>query len=182
MLNVISSLKPDFSIILDDFNARSKSQWRNDINTSEGTKVDSLTSYHGLHQLISQPSYILAFIFTLYHNSSSCIDLIFTDQPNLVNDCGTHLFLHPNCHHQIIYCKMDLRFVYSASYQRLIWDFKRANTDSIRKAIKMVDWLFMFLNKTVHEQVSVCNNKLFNILSNYIRLKYKTIDDRDLHG
>ena len=27
-------------------------------------------------------------------NSSSCIDLIFTDQPNLVIDCGTHPSLH----------------------------------------------------------------------------------------
>ena len=87
MLNVISSCKPDFSIILGDFNARSKSWWQNDINTSEGTKIDALTSYHGLHQLISQPTHILA-------NSSSCIDLIFTDQPNLVIDCGTHPSLH----------------------------------------------------------------------------------------
>ena len=32
MLNVISSCKPDFSIILGDFNARSISCWQNDIN------------------------------------------------------------------------------------------------------------------------------------------------------
>ena len=43
----------------------------------------------------------------------------------------------------------------------------------------MVDCHFMFLNKTVHEQVSIFNNVLFNILSNYIPHKYITIDDRD---
>ena len=43
----------------------------------------------------------------------------------------------------------------------------------------MVDWHFIFLNKTAHEQVSVFNNVLFNILSNYISHKYITIDDRD---
>ena len=75
MLNVISSFSPDFPIILGGFNARSKSWWQNYINTSEYTKIDALTSYHGLHQLISQPTHILA-------NSFSCIDLIFTDQPN----------------------------------------------------------------------------------------------------
>ena len=57
---VISSFKPDFSSILGDFNARSKSWWQNDINTSEGNKIDALTSYHGLHQLIPQPTHILA--------------------------------------------------------------------------------------------------------------------------
>ena len=30
-----------------------------------------------------------------------CIDLIFTDQPNYVIDCGTHPSLNKNCHHQI---------------------------------------------------------------------------------
>ena len=43
----------------------------------------------------------------------------------------------------------------------------------------MVDWRFMFLNKNVHEQVSIFNNTLMNIFSNYIPNKYITIDDRD---
>ena len=50
MLNVICSFKPDFSIILGDFNARPKPWWQNDIDTNEGTKIDAITSYHGLHQ------------------------------------------------------------------------------------------------------------------------------------
>ena len=74
---------------------------------------------------------------------------------------------------------MNLKIIDPPPYQRLVWDFKRANTDSIRKAIKMVDWHFMFLNKTVHEQVSVFNNVLFDILFNYIPHKYISIDDRD---
>ena len=139
---------------------------QNDINTNEGTNIDALTLYQDLHQLISQPTHILVTL-------SSCIDLIFTDQPNLVINCATRPSLHPNCHHRIMYCKLlNLEIVYPPLYQRLAWDFKRANTDSIRKAIKMVDWHFMFLNKTVHEQISVLNNVLFNSLSNYISHKY----------
>ena len=106
--------------------------------------------------MISQPTHTLA-------NSSSCIDLIFTDQPNLLTDCGIHPSLHPNCHHQIIYCKLNLKIVYPPPYRRLVWDFKSASINSIRKSIKMVDWHFMFLNKNVHEQVSIFNNILLNI-------------------
>ena len=62
---------------------------------------------------------------------------------------------------------------------RLGWDFKRANISSIRKAIKRVDWRFMFLNKNVYEQVSIFKNTLMNIFTNYIPNKYITIDDRD---
>ena len=43
----------------------------------------------------------------------------------------------------------------------------------------MVDWHFMFLNKNVHEHVSVFNNVLLNIFTNYIPHKHITVDDRD---
>ena len=64
--------------------------WQNgDINTNECTKSDVVISSYGLQQLISQPTHLLA-------NTSSCIDLIFTDQLSLVVDCGIHLPLHSN--------------------------------------------------------------------------------------
>ena len=44
-----------------------------------------------------------------------------------------------------------------------MWDFKRANISSIRKAIKMVDWQFMFSNKNTHEQVAIFSDILMNI-------------------
>ena len=94
MLCEITSFKPDFSIILGDFNARSNSWWIGDIETSEGSGINALTTSYGFQQLISEPTHIL-------NNSSSCIDLIFTDQPNLVNNSGTHPSLYPNCHHKI---------------------------------------------------------------------------------
>ena len=40
MINLINSCKPE---------------WQYDVTSSEGTKIDALISYHGLHQLISQP-------------------------------------------------------------------------------------------------------------------------------
>ena len=44
MLQELSAPNPDFQIILGNFNARSKSWWRSDINTIEGTKIDSVTT------------------------------------------------------------------------------------------------------------------------------------------
>ena len=65
-----------------------------------------------------------------------------------------------------------------------MWDFKRASISSIRKAIRMINWQFMFWNKNTHEQVAIFNDTLMNILfstniPNYIPNKYVTIDDRD---
>ena len=59
--------------------------------TREDTEIESLTCSYRLNQLISDPTHIL-------QNSSSCIDLVFTNQPNFGIDSGVHHSLHPNCH------------------------------------------------------------------------------------
>ena len=78
--------------LLGDFKAKSNNWCKNDITSHEGSLIDAVTSYYGLHQLTQEPTHIL-------NLSSSCIDLIFTSQPNLVMESGVHSSLHPNCHH-----------------------------------------------------------------------------------
>ena len=76
LLNDINNRKPSLSVITGDFNWRCSSWWSNNINTTEGLKLFSLMSSNGFSQLIHEPTHIQA-------NSSSCIDLVFTDQSNL---------------------------------------------------------------------------------------------------
>ena len=80
---------------LDD-NARSSNWCKYDISNNEGVQIDSVTSTHGLEELKHEPTHILS-------NSSSCIGLIFTNQPNLLVGGGTHPSHHPNYHHPIIH-------------------------------------------------------------------------------
>ena len=124
---------------------------------------------YGFQQLISEPTHILK-------NSSFCIDLIFTDQPNLITDSGTHPSLH---YFNITFCKINLKIIYPPPYRQLVWDFKRAKISSTKRTIKIVDWQFMFLNKNTHEQIAIFNDILMNIFSNYIPNKYVTIDNKD---
>ena len=127
LLNQISQLKSSFLPILGDFHARSRSCWCDDITSREGAQLGSLTISCGLHQLISDPTHLLP-------NSSSCIDLIFTDQPNLVADSGVHPSLHPNCHGQITFSRYILNVEYTPPYERLVWkDNNKANTESIKQ-------------------------------------------------
>ena len=93
--------------------------------------------------------------------SSPCIDLIFTDQPNLSVNSGVHASLHPNCHHQIVHTSFNLNISYPPPYQRLIWDYKKADSEKIRKALDLLNW------------------EILNIFSNYVPNKYITIDDKD---
>ena len=101
LLRDISKCKPTVSVTAGDFKARSSSWWSEDINTSEGTKLYSLTSSNGFSQLINEATHIQT-------NGSFCIDSVFSNQPNLSVNSGVHISLHPNCHHQIVRVKFNL--------------------------------------------------------------------------
>ena len=75
-LDLVSKNNPFLLVVLGDFNAE-LNQWHDkDSSTFEGISVERITLQFGLHQIINEPTHILA-------NSSLCIDLIFTSQPNL---------------------------------------------------------------------------------------------------
>ena len=63
------------------------------------------------------------------------IDLIFTNQPNSVTESGVHPPLHTNCNHQIKFAKPNLTVEYPPLYERLIWDYKNADIQSINRVI-----------------------------------------------
>ena len=66
---------------------------------------------------------------------SSCIDLIITDQPNIVLESGTRHSLDPYVKHEIVFCKLNFKIPPLPKYVRKLWHFKRAETDLIRRAI-----------------------------------------------
>ena len=71
-------------VVNGDLNAKSKHWHPSDRTTYDGNIIETITSHFGLHQLIHDPTQILG-------KSSSCIELIFTSQPNMV--VITKLFL-----------------------------------------------------------------------------------------
>ena len=88
-------------VVLGGFNATSIAWRSNDIDSVEGTKLFSLSTSNGSYQVISEPTHI-------QRNSSSCIDLIFTEQPSFISDKRVYGSLHSSCHHQIILCTFSI--------------------------------------------------------------------------
>ena len=111
-----------------DFNAKSSNWHTGDTTTSEGSKIEAITSQFGLQQIINEPTHIQG-------QSVSCIDFIFSSQTNLVMILAIHLSLHQNCHHQIIFAKFSLKVHYPLPYEREVCHFKKANTNRIKKVI-----------------------------------------------
>ena len=132
----------------------------------------SLTSSNDFSQLIHEPTCIQA-------NSSSIIDLVFTDQPNLSVDSGVHASLHPNCHHQIENSGFNLNIYYTPPYQWLIWDHKKANSENVRKSLDSVNWEWLFDSKDVNSQVTALNQTVLSVFHNYVPNNYITNHDKD---
>ena len=150
LLGSTASTNTLFTIILGDFNARSSPWWKKYKTTTEGTHLEALLSLHSFHQLISKPKHLL-------RHSNSCIDLIFTDQPNLVVNCGTHSSLNFQCHYQTTHCKVNLNIEYPPAYKRLVWDYGKAHINNIKNPIKSVNWECLLNSKTVDRQVAIFN-------------------------
>ena len=79
-----------------EFNAQIKGWYSLGETTYEGTRIDGITSQFGLEQLIHEPTHII-------RERTSCIDLVFASQPNLVLELAVQSFLYQNCHHQVMF-------------------------------------------------------------------------------
>ena len=169
LLSKIYAENPFCVIITGDFNCRSTEWWENDVENNEGRLFESFASELGLHQLITEPIH-------LFGDSKSCIDLIFTDQPNLFIETGVHPSLHGHCHHQIIYGKLSFSNISLSPYTRRIWYYDKADANAIMKSIELFNWnkhLNSILNP--NDQVKLLTDVLLNIYSNFIPNKDKTI-------
>ena len=113
------------------------------------------------------------------NNYSSCIDLIFTSQPNLVIESGVHSSLHANCHHQITYVKFKLNVIYPPPYEREVWYYKLANSDCIESARANFDWEKVFHNADTNKQIMLFSETVLNIIQSFVPDETVTFDERD---
>ena len=171
-LGIISSLIPYIFTILGDFNAKSSNWCPRDITSQQGFEIDAVTSYYGLHQLITEPTHVLPL-------SSSCIDLIFTSQPNLICDSGVLPSLCNNCHHNIVFAKFNLQIEYPPPFKRLVWNYDKADTNMIKRAATQFDWEKAFSNLCIDSKIETFNCVLLNIFSNFCPSKIITCNDND---
>ena len=129
--------------------------------------------HHECYQVISEPTNFEP------NKNPSCIDLVITDQPNLILDSGTRVSLDPYCHHQIIYCKVNFRIPPPPSLDRKSWHFSRANLAAIKSMTNFPWFEQLNLNMDINWQVKTFTEIFLNIMSNYIPNETKIFVPRD---
>ena len=69
LLTCLKSVKFHALLVTGDFNVRSSSCWSDYIYTIKGTRLELISSYYGLYQIINESTHILP-------SSASCIIII----------------------------------------------------------------------------------------------------------
>ena len=175
LTNQIRSEKPYAIFFTGDFNAHSQTWFPNDDTNPEGYQIDELFSSLNLNQLISEPTHF-------FRNDClpSCIDLIVTDQSNLVLDSGVRPSLDPSVKHQITFAKINHKIPPPPKFKRKIWHFKSADATLIREAIANYNWmekLGEFANPS--DQVKHLTECILHIMSNFVPNEEKTFSPRE---
>ena len=155
---------PYVSFFAGDLNGHSKSWYEDGDTNAEGAALNSLFTELDLDQIISEPTH-----FFNDHSNPSCIDVIVTDQPNLVLDSGVRPSLDPLVHHQMTFCKLNFKIPPPPKYDRKLWHFKKAQTNLIKTAIKSFPWERRLGNlNDPSDQVNLLNETILNIMSNFV--------------
>ena len=94
--------------------------------------MHSLTTSAGYKQPIDHLTHVI-------NNSSSCTDLVFVSNPNVICNSGVELSLFDKCHPNLIFGKLNFMVPLPPTYQRQVWDYKKANAECIRRSIFSVD-------------------------------------------
>ena len=134
-----------------------KSCWSDDMESTEGNDIDSLTTMRGLQQVIPQPTHLLP-------SSLSWIDLTPNDRTNLAVEGVANFSLHPNCHRSL----RNRTNFFTANVEKSIFN---ANYDGNF----FESFSTMEQNKDNYEMKSLSYYKIFN-LSLALLFKGKHID------
>ena len=157
----INNELPICSVITGDLNARCSKWCNKDITNSVGREIDTLTSSAGYKQIINKPTHVVS-------NSSSCIDLIFSNNLNLLSN---YVLISHYLKSVIIisfYGKINIRIHLPPSYVCEASDYSSANTKNIQKAYQNFNWEKAFVNISVDRKFDLLNETLLNIFRNYI--------------
>ena len=71
------------NVVIDDFNAKSHNWYKGDKTTASESKLEIMASHYGLTQITNEATHILEIC-------SSCRDLVFISNPDMVLDIGVH--------------------------------------------------------------------------------------------
>ena len=170
MYEQMSSEKPYATFFTGDINGHTQEWYPEGDTNAEGIKLDELFTKISLSQIIDEPTH-----FFRDDCTPSCIDIILTDQPNLVLESGCRPSLDPAVKHNITFCKLNFKIPPPPKFTRKIYHYCRAQTEALNKSLHDFPWTEQLKNlPNPTHQVRLLNQTTLNIISNFVPNEEKT--------
>ena len=132
-------------MFMGDFNCKHSSFYSGDPNTAEGGMLKSFFESRQFVQLIAEPTRFSG-------NSQSCLDLVFTNNPILIDESSVHPVIN-NCDHAPVSVTLSIKQHHVESYKRKVWDFKHADFATLRLRIANHRWESAFVKTNIDDSV-----------------------------
>ena len=78
-----------------------------------------------------------------------------------------------------IFTKINFQVHFPPPYERLIWDYPKANINCIQRSLSQIDWKKSMANLNVNDQVNFLTDCVINIFTNYVPNKIIICKDKD---
>jgi hypothetical protein len=172
--SIVEKALPEFQdiFIMGDMNAPHSIFWDQDTTNTEGRALHSIMDQAGLTQLIHTPTRIV-------NSTKSCIDLIFTTNPNIVTATGVRQKITDACDHCPIFATLKYSIPRPKAYKRWVWDFKRGSYENLRQCVLQAEWNSCFVDRDVNATVENWMSLLEKCAEAYIPHYEATIRPRD---
>ena len=177
MMEKLKQENPYCTIVVGDFNAH-HSTWHKEhpnlrANTDvHGVRMQSIFADNNLEQIVNQPTYVM-------NNQSTLIDLVATDQPNLVLQNEVLPSPDPLCHHRVNLVRMNLKCTVPDPTTRYVFHYPRADEESLQRSLYQFDWHTFLEGKHPDEKLDLVSESIMNAAKNYIPGENKTFYPKD---
>ena len=171
IVNLMISKDYESLFILGDFNDRCM-QWNDTHSTSElGLRLKNSIEGNLLFQIVTEPTHYGP-------NLHSLLDLIITDSPAYILDCGVGTPIG-DPYHCYIFCKLSLRYNTDMKYQRTLWQYKEANIIELNNVLTLAPWDTMFVFDDINDITDYFTDLLLDECAKHIPKKTVTIKPSD---
>lgn len=154
-----------------DFNAKHNLWCNTDATCTNGRLFKTFFESHNYTQLVKEPT-------RFGPTGSSCIDLIFTNIPQLCKSINVLPRLI-NCDHCPVVGYMELHYPRQAAYTRHVWNYKLGDYDKFRSLLRNTSWDSVLSKQNANEMCAEFTELFLLVASECVPNYTCTIRPRD---
>ena len=124
-----------------------------------------------MFQIIEDPTHI-------HENNRSLLDLIITDSPAFIDNCGVGTPIG-DPYHCYTFCQLSIKYCKDKPYIREVWNYNRADFQGLKNVLEVAPWHVMEMFEDINDAENYFTNLLLTTAKEFIPYRKVKIDPSD---